>query len=35
MPAAENPEYIARAKELEKELETALFSALERKDDAA
>ncbi|ETX15663.1 potassium transporter [Roseivivax halodurans JCM 10272] len=35
VPAADNPEYIARAKELEKELETALFSALERKDDAA
>ena len=32
---AENADYIARAKELEKDLETALFSALERKDDAA
>ncbi|ETX29282.1 monovalent cation:proton antiporter-2 (CPA2) family protein [Roseivivax isoporae] len=32
---ADNADYIARAKELEKELETALFQALERKDDAA
>ncbi|SLN73860.1 Glutathione-regulated potassium-efflux system protein KefC [Roseivivax jejudonensis] len=31
----DNPEYIARAQELEKELETALFSVLERKDNAA
>jgi CPA2 family monovalent cation:H+ antiporter-2 len=35
VPAKDNPDYIARAQELEKELETALFSALERKDDAA
>ncbi len=35
VPASENADYIARAKELEKDLETALFSALERKDDAA
>ncbi|SFD44932.1 monovalent cation:proton antiporter-2 (CPA2) family protein [Roseivivax sediminis] len=33
--AKDNAEYIARARELEKELETALFSTLERKDDAA
>ncbi|MHA7875780.1 monovalent cation:proton antiporter-2 (CPA2) family protein [Roseivivax sp.] len=33
--AVDNPEYVARAQELEKELETALFSALERKEDAA
>ncbi|MHA6344892.1 monovalent cation:proton antiporter-2 (CPA2) family protein [Roseivivax sp. CAU 1761] len=35
VPATENAAYMARAQELEKELETALYSALEQKTDAA
>ncbi|SNR55742.1 cation:proton antiporter [Puniceibacterium sediminis] len=35
IPAYENTAYIERAKELEKELETALLSTLENKSDAA
>ena len=35
IPASENTAYIARAKELEKDLETALLSTLDPKVDAA
>ncbi|MDU8912874.1 monovalent cation:proton antiporter-2 (CPA2) family protein [Aestuariicoccus sp. MJ-SS9] len=35
IPASENAAYIARAQELEKELETALLSVLDNKSDAA
>ncbi len=35
IPASENPAYIERAKELEKDLETALMSTLENRSDAA